>query len=185
MARKIYIIFGPSGVGKGTIIKELLRERPRLRKSISHTTRPKASKEVEGEDYFFVTKEEFERKIRAGDFVEWAWYPNKETGNLYGTAKTQLDVEEDVLLELDMQGVKSVVELYPDAILILISANKETRKQRMIARGRDNGELMDIRLETGEKELQFGEEIGGHIIENKDGPNGLEDALKQVLEIVK
>jgi guanylate kinase len=152
---KVFVITGPSGVGKGTLIEQLLERVPELELSISATTREPRAGEVEGRDYFFLTPEEFRRRLEAGDFLEHASY----SGNYYGTLKEEvqrrLAQDRSVVLEIEVQGARQVRdELGDDAVLIFIAPpDEDVLRERLEGRGTDSREAIEQRLRTAEVEL--------------------------------
>jgi guanylate kinase len=152
---KVFVITGPSGVGKGTLIEQLLERVPELELSISATTREPRAGEVEGRDYFFLTPEEFRRRLEAGDFLEHASY----SGNYYGTLKEEvqrrLAQDRSVVLEIEVQGARQVRdELGDDAVLIFIAPpDEDVLRERLEGRGTDSPEAIEQRLRTAEVEL--------------------------------
>ena len=117
---QLIIISGPSGVGKSTICRRLVQEYDNVCLSVSVTTRPKADNEVEGRDYFFLSPDEFQKRIEQGRFLEYA----EVFGNMYGTLKENVDKAvaegKTIILEIDVQGALQVKEKYPDAKMIFI-----------------------------------------------------------------
>jgi guanylate kinase len=144
----LLVVAGPSGVGKGTILRELLRREPRLWFSVSAATRPPRHDEVDGVDYHFVTREQFERDRDAGRFLEWF----DVFGDLKGTPRDPLEAHlaagDDVLLELDVQGALSVREQIPSAVLVFVKPpSREEQRRRLLARGTDSPEAVERRLD--------------------------------------
>ena len=138
----LIIISGTTCAGKGTVIEELLKRNENLYLSISYTSRPKRGSEVDGKDYFFVSPEEFQRKIDHGDFLEYA---QVQYGCYYGTPKKEIEekLKEgiDVILEIDVEGAKQVKALFPETILIFIMApSMEEIKRRIKKRNTENPE---------------------------------------------
>ena len=152
----LILISGPSGSGKGTVCSLLMEQYPEMRLSISATTRPPRPGEVHGRNYYFMTREEFERLAGEGGFLEWA----PIYGNLYGTpagpVRDMLDRGEDVILEIDVQGGLQVKERFPGAILIFVTApSRSVLESRLTGRGTDNPEEIKKRLLWVDTELGF------------------------------
>jgi guanylate kinase len=151
----VFVVSSPSGGGKGTLIKRVLEVVDNLSYSVSYTTRAPRNGEVEGREYFFVNRKQFEEMIAAGEFLEWA----NVHGNLYGTAKRQL-VEEtatglDIVLEVDVQGAASVRELELDSVSIFIlPPSYEILRDRLVRRGTDTPEQLELRLRNAPDELR-------------------------------
>jgi len=162
---RVLVITGPSGVGKGTLIQELLRRLPELELSVSATTRPARSGEVDGRDYHFLDPDEFERRARASEFLEHAVY----AGNRYGTLRSELRrAPEGVVLEIEVQGARQVREALPEAVLVFIAPpSPEVLRERLIGRGTDSPEEIRRRLEQAERELAAQDEFQ-HVIVNDD-----------------
>jgi len=151
----LFVVSSPSGGGKGTIIRHVLKVVENLRYSVSYTTRAPRLGEVDGREYFFVNREIFEEMVGAGEFLEWACVH----GNLYGTAKNQV-IEDttagaDIILEVDVQGAASVRQLLMDSVSIFIlPPSYEVLRQRLIARGTDSPEELELRLRNAPEELK-------------------------------
>lgn len=181
-AGKLFILSGPSGAGKGTICKELLAQtsREELQLSVSMTTRNPRNGETDGVSYYFVTKEEFLRKIEAGGLLEHA----EVYGNYYGTPKQpvieKLAAGIDVILEIDMQGALKVKENYPDGVFIFIlpPSMSELRK-RLTGRGTETAEAIEMRLGETLKELSYIDKYDYCVVNGK-----LEEAVARVKSIV-
>ena len=152
----LFVVSSPSGGGKGTLIQRVLNKVPNLSYSVSFTTRAPRNGEVNGREYFFITTEQFEKMIAAGEFLEWAHVHSK----LYGTAKQQVVQEvcagRDIILEVDVQGAASVRALLPDSVSIFIlPPSFEVLKSRLQARGTDSPEELDLRLRNAPMELKY------------------------------
>jgi guanylate kinase len=165
---KVFVITGPSGVGKGTLIEQLLDRVPALELSVSATTREPRPGEVDGRDYHFLTSEEFERRVEAGDFLEHATY----SGNRYGTLREEVDGRlaegRSVVLEIEVQGARQVRAAMPEAVLIFIAPPDEAAlRERLEGRGTDSAEAIDRRLRTAEIELEAQAEFP-HVIVNDE-----------------
>ena len=160
MARgKLFVISGPSGVGKGTICGKLLEANSNMRFSVSMTTRQPREGEVEGEDYFFVSKEKFEELLREGELLEY----NKFVDNYYGTPRRPVvewtEQGIDVLLEIDYHGAFQVRESYPEAVLIFIAPPSiEDLKARIMGRGSETEEQLADRLTQAMDDLAHADE---------------------------
>ncbi len=164
----LVIMSGPSGAGKGTLVDRLVARVPGLWVSVSATTRPPRPHEVEGEDYYFLSAEEFAERIEAGDFLEWAEVHGNRYGTLASTVREHLDRGLDVILEIDPQGAMQVKELMPNAVLVFIIApSMEELERRIRARGAENDQQIKTRLATAVRELQLVETYD-HVVENDD-----------------
>ena len=177
----MFVITGPSGVGKGTLIRGLMERLPQLELSVSATTRKPRPGEQDGVDYHFLSPEEFERRIDAGDFVEHADY----AGRRYGTLRSELDrrVGEGVpvVLEIEVQGARQVREAMPEAVQVFIAPpSLEALRTRLVGRGTDDAEEVARRLKVAEQELEAQPEFA-HVVVN----DRLEDALERLVEIVR
>ena len=151
----LIIISGTTCAGKGTVIKKLLANHNDIVLSTSYTSRPKRESEIDGVDYYFVSKEEFERKIENGDFLEYA---QVQYGAYYGTPKKEvlelLDSGKDVILEIDVQGAKQIKELYPETVLIFIMApSMREVKRRIMMRGDENIDQIISRFKVAYNEI--------------------------------
>jgi guanylate kinase len=151
---KVFVITGPSGVGKGTLIKRLLERVPSLALSVSATTRQPREGEEDGIDYHFLTEEQFQERRDAGDFLEFASY----SGNHYGTLNSELDrcLEKgrSVVLEIEVQGAQQVRQTRGDSIQIFIAPpDPDVLRERLRGRGTDSAEAIDKRLQVAEQEL--------------------------------
>lgn len=151
----LIIISGTTCAGKGTVIKKLLSNHNDIVLSTSYTSRSKRETEIDGVDYYFVSKEEFERKIENGDFLEYA---QVQYGAYYGTPKKEvlelLDSGKDVILEIDVQGAKQIKEIYPSTILIFIMApSMREVKRRIMMRGEENIEQIISRFKVAYNEI--------------------------------
>jgi len=151
----LFVVSSPSGGGKGTIIRHVLDVVDNLSYSVSFTTRAPRQTEVDGREYFFVSRETFDEMVAAGEFLEWACVH----GNFYGTAKNQI-IEDtaagaDIILEVDVQGAASVRQLLMDSVSIFIlPPSYEVLRQRLIARGTDSPEELEVRLRNAPEELK-------------------------------
>src|SRR5258705_3459272 len=151
----LFVVSSPSGGGKGTLIQRVLKQVPNLSYSVSFTTRAPRNGEVNGREYFFVTPEQFESMVAAGEFLEWAHVHSK----LYGTARQQVvrEISEghDIILEVDVQGAASVRALMADSVSIFIlPPSFEVLKQRWQAPGTDSPDQVECRLGNAHLELK-------------------------------
>jgi len=151
----LFVVSSPSGGGKGTIIRHVLDVVPNLSYSVSFTTRAPRNNELNGREYFFVGRHVFEEMVAAGEFLEWACVH----GNLYGTAKRQVTDETaagtDIVLEVDVQGAESVRELPLDSVSVFIlPPSFDVLRERLIARGTDSPEELEVRLHNAPAELR-------------------------------
>jgi guanylate kinase len=180
--RFVVVISGPSGAGKSSFVKELLRRNGGdLVYSVSATTRPRRQHEVEGKDYFYLTREEFRRRVDAGEFVEWA----EVHGEWYGTLRSQtervLQEGRNVLLDIDVQGGRAVRRVYPDGVFIFIlPPSMEDLEERLRARATDSEDRIKVRLENARREIALMREYDYAVV-NDD----LETATHRVLAIVE
>jgi guanylate kinase len=152
----LLVLSGPSGVGKGTVCKALLQRMPELVYSVSATTRPPRAGEVEGVNYFFKTREEFQRMIEQDELLEWAEY----VGNYYGTPRRfveeTLAAGKDVILEIEVQGAMQVKQKFPDGIfLFLAPPDLEELQNRIIGRGTETEESIRRRMEQARAEVEL------------------------------
>jgi guanylate kinase len=154
MKGNLIIISSPSGGGKGTLIKEILKIVPEIGYSVSFTTREIREGEEDGIDYFFVSQELFKKLIDAGEFLEYA----EVHGNFYGTSlkqvKSEIDLGHDIILEIDVQGAKSVRELMPEALSIFIlPPSYRVLSERLINRATEKQEELELRLRNSFEEV--------------------------------
>jgi guanylate kinase len=177
---RVFVITGPSGVGKGTLIRGLMERMDGLELSVSATTRAPRPGEIDGVDYHFLSREEFDRRVARGDFVEHADY----AGRSYGTLRTELEERVaagvPVVLEIEVQGARQVRATMPEAVQVFIAPpSPEALRTRLIGRGTDDAEEVERRLKVAEQELAAQPEFG-HVVVN----DRLDDALNQLTAIV-
>jgi guanylate kinase len=177
---RVFVITGPSGVGKGTLIRGLMERLSQLELSVSATTRPARPGEQDGVDYHFLTPAEFEQRIAQGDFVEHADY----AGRRYGTLRSELDSRVragvPVVLEIEVQGARQVRAAMPEALQVFIAPpSLDALRTRLVGRGTDDPDEVERRLLVAEHELQAQPEFG-HVVVN----DRLEEALRRLTAIV-
>jgi guanylate kinase len=178
---KLIVVSAPSGAGKTTIVKALLARHPSMMFSVSATTRPKRESEVEGRDYFFLQREEFERRIRAGELVEW----EEIYGNLYGTLKSEVDKAlaggKTMLFDIDVKGGLSIKRKYPDeSVLIFIRPPSiEALRDRLLNRKTEDEATFKRRMERVTMELGKASEFDHQVINDN-----LETAIAEVDALV-
>ena len=164
----LFIIAAPSGCGKTSLVKALLRNSKNLAVSVSHTTRKPRKGEIDGENYHFVSNETFKQMISNNDFLEYA----EVFGNMYGTAKTniyeKLDSNINIILEIDWQGARQVRQNMPEVISIFIlPPSKNVLLERLTTRGQDDKATISERMENSEKEMSHYNEFGYLIINDQ------------------
>ena len=169
MSARVFVITGPSGVGKGTLIRDLRERVDGLELSVSATTREPRSGEEDGVDYHFLIPDDFAQRADAGDFLEHATF----SGNRYGTLRSEiertLDAGTSVVLEIEVQGARQVrAAMGDEAVLIFIAPpDPETLRERLQGRGTDSEEAIVRRLETAKQELEAQQEFM-HVVINDD-----------------
>jgi len=179
-AGRLFLITGPSGVGKGTLVSALLQRHPQIWLSISATTRAPRSGEVEGQHYFFLERSSFEAKVAAGGLLEWAEF----AGNCYGTPRQpveqQLASGRPVLLEIELEGARQVRRSFPSGFQIFIKPPSfEELERRIRGRGTDSEEAIRRRLERARVELEAEAEFDAVLV-NGD----LDQALQQLEQLM-
>ncbi len=178
---RVFVITGPSGVGKGTLIRGLLERVPALTLSVSATTRAPRPGEREGTDYHFMSAEEFDRHIAAGDFVEHASYSGSRYGTLRSELERHLNHRAPVVLEIEVQGARQVREAMPEAVAVFIAPpSRDALRARLVGRGTDAPAQIDERMRTAERELEAQPEFE-HVVVN----DRLEQATEELTRIVQ
>jgi guanylate kinase len=175
----LFIVSGPSGCGKSTLVRLVMREVEGLEFSVSHTTRKKRETEQEGEDYYFVSKEEFQELIDGNLLIEWAVVH----GHYYGTSRREIDrkaMQQSLILDIDVQGAQQVKEKHKKAIFIFVLPPRyHELKKRLENRGQDNPQTIKNRLEMAKREIRSYPMFDYIIINDK-----LEDAAEELKSII-
>jgi len=178
---KVVIVSGPSGVGKSTICKEVAKRLNNIYLSVSITTRPRSETEVDGQDYWFISEQEFQERIDKGLLLEYA----DVFGHLYGTPKDKVDEAlnraRTVILEIDVQGAKQAKAIFPDAVMIFIlPPSARTLAERMNRRGREGSEAAEERLDGAGAEIAAAWQYYKHMVINED----LQQAVSECVQII-
>ncbi len=176
----LLVISAPSGGGKTTIVKEVLKQYPTFGFSVSATTREKRAGEVDGKDYYFLTKGEFEKKIADGKLVEF----ENIYSNYYGTLRSEIEKAlskgQDIIFDVDVKGGLSIKAKFPEAVLIFVKPPSiQTLKQRLEGRGSETREQVERRMARAEMELEIGREYDYIIINDE-----LKRAVGEVFDII-
>lgn len=175
------MISGPSGVGKGTVVRALLEARPDLRFAVSYTTRKSRPGEVDGVHYRFIDDETFGAIADAGGFLEWAEIFGHRSGTPAADVEEARSEGADVLLEVDLQGARSVRVKAPDAVLIFLQPpSEEELERRLRERGTEEGEELERRLSEAKRELAAAPEFD-HLVVNDQ----VDRAVREVLAIIE
>jgi guanylate kinase len=184
-AGRLFVITGPSGVGKGTLIRRLLDRVPGLELSVSATTRPPRPGEKDGVDYHFKSAEEFDRLAREGQLLEHATYSGRRYGTPRSEVEPRLEAGRSVVLEIEVQGARQVREAMPEAVQVFIAPpSPDALRARLEGRATDRPEEIERRLEAAEQELAAREEFG-HVIVNDDLERAAEELIGLVRDIVE
>jgi guanylate kinase len=178
---KVFVITGPSGVGKGTLIRTLLERVGELELSVSATTRRPRPGEAHEVDYHFLSDEEFQRRVEAGEFVEHARYSGRRYGTLRSELESRIAGGHPVVLEIEVQGARQIRESMPEAVQIFIAPpSEDALRARLVGRGTDDPEQVAARLATAREELQAQGEFGHVVINDR-----LEDASEALVDCVR
>jgi guanylate kinase len=177
---RVFVITGPSGVGKGTLIRGLMERLQGLELSVSATTRPPRPGERDGVDYHFLSADEFARRVAQGDFVEHADYAGRHYGTLRSELENRVRAGVPVVLEIEVQGARQVRAAMPEAVQVFIAPpSLAALRTRLIGRGTDDPEEVERRLQVAEHELAAQPEFT-HVVVN----DRLEDALERLVGVV-
>lgn len=178
---KLFVLTGPSGVGKGTVVQDVLKNVDNIYLSISATTRERREGEKEGVNYFFKTKEEFQKIIESDEFLEWAEF----AGSFYGSPKfpinNYLSCGKDVLLEIELQGAKQIKQKCPESVLIFLAPPSfEALEERLIKRQTEAIEKVKVRLKKAKEEMKE-IKLFHYLVVNDD----LKEAVDNVVSIIR
>jgi guanylate kinase len=177
--KPVFVVTGPSGAGKGTLIQLVLPRFPELAAAVSATTRPQRPGEADGVHYHFLSREEFDRRIEAGEFLEWVDY----VGNRYGTLRSEIDrlraAGKAPLLELETEGALRVKRREPNAITIFVTAPVDELEKRLRRRATESSGAIDERIETARKQLELQDQFD-FTVENDDRERAA-DALAEIV----
>jgi len=177
---RVFVITGPSGVGKGTLIRGLMERLPELELSVSATTRGPRPGEQDGVEYHFLPREEFDRKVKDGEFVEHADYAGRSYGTLRSELEERVRAGTPVVLEIEVQGARQVRASVPEAVQVFIAPpSLEELRTRLLRRGTDDPEEVERRLRVAAEELEAQPEFA-HVVVN----DRLQDALEQLTTVV-
>lgn len=180
-APRVLVITGPSGVGKGTVIKRLLDRFPGLALSVSATTRLPREGEVDGRDYHFLSASEFERRLEGDEFLEWAEY----AGNRYGTLRSELDRDvQGLVLEIEVQGAEQVKQKLPEAVRVFLKPPEPAAlRDRLERRASDSFDQIERRLEEARRELEAESQFD-HVIVNDDLDQAVQELSDKVATLL-
>lgn len=177
---KLYVVSGPSGAGKSTVCKEV-RKRLGINLSVSATSRKPREGEKDGVDYYFLSAQEFEKKIENDEFLEYAKVHNNYYGTLKSEVEKKLENGEKIILEIDVQGGLQVKEKFPEAILVFFkTANIEELEKRLRGRQTDSEETIALRLKNSLEELEYEKKYEITIV-NKE----IEQACRELINIIE
>jgi len=178
---KVFVITGPSGVGKGTLIRTLLERMPELELAVSATTRRPRPGEEDGVHYHFLDEPGFDRRVLEGDFLEHAEYSGRRYGTLRSELETRTADGASVVLEIEVQGARQVAQTMPDAVRIFIAPpSEDTLRLRLVGRGHETPEQIDARLRVAKAELAAQDEFP-YVVQN----DRLDEAADQLEAIVR
>lgn len=180
MRGKYIVISGPSGVGKGTICKRLVEELG-LKVSTSMTTRDMREGEVDGIDYYFTNKEDFEKRIKNNEFIEYATYNDNYYGTLKKEVEDKLNAGLNVICEIEVQGAMQIKKLFANSLLIyILPPSFEELRNRLINRNTDDIETIEKRIDIAKKEKEYIDEYD-YVVINDD----IDEAVNKIIDIIK
>jgi guanylate kinase len=183
-AKPVFVVTGPSGAGKGTLIQLVLPRFPELAVAVSATTRAQRPGEIDGVAYHFFSRQNFDKKIEAGEFLEWVDY----VGNRYGTLKSEIDrlraAGKAPLLELETEGALRVKRREPNAVTVFVTAPVDELERRLRRRATESSGAIDERIATARRQLELQDHFD-FVVENDDrerAANALADVIAQELD---
>ncbi len=176
---RLVIISGPSGAGKGTLVAALRGRVPSVWVSVSATTRPPRPGERKGESYFFLTEDDFQRHVEAGDFLEHALVHGNRYGTLRSKVEEKLAEGRVVILEIEPQGAAQVRRVWPEAKLVFVVAPRDELIRRIKARGAESDEDIAVRMATAERELALVGEYD-RVVQNDDVRRATDDLVRYI-----
>ena len=184
MPGRLIVVSGPSGAGKSTLIQAALAAIPELAYSVSATTRPPRDGEVDGRDYVFLSRKEFERWIEEGEFLEWAEY----SGNLYGTPERKVEETiqggRSVILEIELQGARMVHDKRPEASMVFVRApSLEETRRRLEGRATETSDAVEARMTTAVTEVSARKEFDYEVV-NGEREQARRDMIDMLNKIV-
>ncbi len=178
---KLFVISGPSGAGKGTLVARVRDRVPGLGLTVSATTRQPRAGEIDGVNYYFLTDEEFSRRVEEGQFVEWAQVHANRYGTLVSEIESKLADGHSLILEIDVQGALNVKRRFPDAVLVFVEPpSLEVLRERLVGRGTETPESVELRLANAEHELSLADHYDVRIV-NDD----LEEATVALADVLQ
>ena len=174
---RLFVVSGPSGAGKGTLLARAREQRPDLALTVSATTRAPRPGEVEGSSYYFLTDDEFSRRVEAGEFLEWAHVHGHSYGTLLSEVNRHLSEGRSVILEIDVQGALNVRRIMPGAVLVFIEPpSMEVLERRLRSRGTESEQDIELRLANATKEMALAGSYDARIVNDK-----LDQACEELL----
>tara|TARA_Y100001970_G_C14005638_1_gene735689 strand:- start:288 stop:869 length:582 start_codon:yes stop_codon:yes gene_type:complete len=189
---KLIILTAPSGTGKTSICRELLKRNKDWTFSVSVTTRPERKGEIDGKDYIFMDSDKFEHHVKFGEFIEWEWVHGYKYGTLFSTIDEAIEQNKILILDVDVKGGESIIEEYEDDCITFfveppgdnLAEKLEILEERLNSRGNENSTLIKRRLQRVSKELEFKDNFQHHIVnENlKEATDNIESIIKEELK---
>lgn len=178
---KIFVFSAPSGAGKTTILKQVIKDYPNIVFSVSATTRNKRNNEIDGSEYFFLTEEEFKRRIENDEFIEWEKFYDYYYGTLKSFVNESIKKGKSVLLEVDVKGALNIKKIYPDSILVFIEPPSfEELESRLKNRKTETEEDLKKRIERAKMELSLKDKFDYFVVNNQ-----LDTAISKVKKIIE